>query len=156
MKAALPVLVIVGLMTAGCARIASSSINPLNWFGSSVAADPGVRVPLVTRGPTGIDARVPVSSVTTLRVDRTPGGAIVVAQGVVPTQGYFNAELLRTGLAGGVLTFAFRAEAPASGGTAGSVATRTITAAIDLDDSDLQGVSTIRVEAQGNARTASR
>ncbi len=146
---------------SGAAReFAGSSLNPLNWFGSSTsvaAASPADPVrPLVVGGTTVVDARPLVASVTTLRVDRTPSGAIVTAQGEVPGQGYFNAELVRTGLQNGVLSFAFRAEAPPGGGTGGVARTRTITAATDLDGGDLVGVTTIRVEGQGNARTASR
>ena len=160
MKAALPLLVIAAVSTAGCARIAQSALNPLTWFSAStpaaVTAEGGLR-PLVPAGPRGVvDRRPLVASVTDLRIDRAAGGAIVVAEGVVPTQGYFNAELVRAGLSGGVLTLAFRAEPPPVPAGPGAEATRTITAALALDPQDLAGVSTIRVEAQSNARVAAR
>ncbi|MGJ8611646.1 MAG: hypothetical protein ACSHWY_11145, partial [Octadecabacter sp.] len=72
------------LSLAGCARIADSRINPINWFGQStqapVAANGETR-PLVADGRRTItaDNRALVQSVVSLRVDRSPTGAIVTA-----------------------------------------------------------------------------
>lgn len=162
MRTALPLILSIGLATAGCARLASSNLNPFNWFGASTSVasvSPGARIrPLVGPGELTqiVETRPLVATVTALRVDRTPGGAIVVANGDVPTEGYFNAELVAAGVQNGVMTFAFRAEAPPGFEATGTPATRQITVATQLDNADLAGVRTIRVEGQTNAQTASR
>lgn len=162
MRPALPLALCVGLGLAGCARVATSNLNPFNWFGPSTSVavvSPGADIrPLVLPGELTqvVDARPLVTTVTALRVDRTPGGAIVVASGDVPSQGFFNAELVETGVQNGVMTFAFRAEAPPAFEATGTPATRQITVAEQVDTADLDGITTIRVEGQTNARTAQR
>ncbi len=145
----------------GCARIADSRLNPLNWFGASTQApvdENGVLRPLVPEGrmSASVDGRVMLDTVTALSVDRTPGGAIVRATGVAPTQGYYNAELIQTDVSNGVLTLAFRAQAPTAFEPAGSTRSRQINAAYIVDTADLSGIRTVRVQAANNARTSAR
>ncbi|SLN10840.1 hypothetical protein [Pseudooctadecabacter jejudonensis] len=152
----------VMLTVTGCARVAESRFNPLNWFGPSESAPvqavtSDVR-PLVPEGRQTIviDNRSLVQSVTSLSVDRTTTGAIVRATGVAPTVGFYNAELVPTGVDGGVLTLAFRAQAPEGFSADGSARARQISAAYVMDMSELAAVRSVRVQAASNARVARR
>lgn len=142
---------------AGCAQIANSPINPLNWFGGSggtVAADPAdpsavVALPALTPQDSGaavLDLRVPVERVTALRVDRTPDGLIVTADGAAAAPGYFNAGLVPTAVEGGRLILEFRAEAPGvpQGGQTG------ITAGFIIDNDLAAGIGGVTVLARQN------
>jgi len=146
---------------SGCARISDSRINPLNWFGQStqapVTANGDIR-PLVREGRRTItvDGRTLVQSVSSLRVDRSPTGAIVSAVGIAPTQGYFNAELVSRGVENGVLLLEFRAQAPTAFNVPGTDRSRQITAAYDISSGELAGIRSVRVQSASNARTAAR
>ena len=150
------------LMTlTGCARVAESRFNPLNWFGSSQTApvplDTELR-PLVPRTRTTIevDNRPLITSVSTMSIDRTTTGAIVRATGVAPTQGFYNAELVSRGIDNGVLTLDFRAQAPADFGADGSTRSRQISAAYILDRSELAAIRSVRVQGATDARVSRR
>lgn len=145
----------------GCARIADSLFNPVNWFGSSTAAPldaNGQTRPLVpeNRRSVVVDNRTLVQSITSLSIDRTPSGAIVRAVGVAQTQGYFNAELVSRGIADGVLDLEFRAQAPTAFEVPGTTQSREISAAYVIDRGDLSAVRSVRVTAATNARTSAR
>lgn len=147
---------------AGCAQISESRFNPLNWFGASRAeatsGETQALAPLVRPGQQTmvIDQRSLVANITALRVDRTPYGALVHATGTTPTQGYYNAELVPTGIENGTLTLAFRAQAPAGFEATGAARTRQITAAYELSVAELAGIRRIRVQGAQNSRTSSR
>lgn len=145
----------------GCARISESRLNPLNWFGASrsvAATAPQERQPLVPTRRTVqvVESRPLIASVTALSVDRAPSGAIVRATGLAPRQGFFNAQLVKTGISNGTLVLQFRAEAPAGFEPTGTNASREITAAYTINANDLAAIRRVRVEAAGNARVASR
>lgn len=149
------------LTLSGCARIADSRLNPLNWFGNSreVAVTPTGEVrPLVpeSRRVQVVDARPLVQSVVSLSVDRAPTGAVVRATGVAATQGFFNAELVFAGISGGVLTLEFRAQAPSGFEAQGTARSRQISAAYSIDSTTLAAIRTVRVQAATNARTSGR
>lgn len=154
-----PVLLIAALATSGCARLAESRINPLNWFGGSRVAEPstGPLEPLVPANRDGLfDGRSLVAEIVSVSLDRTPDGGILRASGRATSQGWFNAELVLTGVEGGVATFAFRAEAPSGFSGTGSASSRLITAATTLSLSELSGVRSLRVQGAGNSRTVRR
>lgn len=161
MRPALPLLLILTLTATGCARVAESRLNPLNWFGSSTPANvdaQGNLRPLVTADMINrtVDGRILIDSITALEVNRTPDGAIVRATGVAATQGGFNAQLVPVASDGGVLTLAFRVEVPQGFQPQGPAATRQITVARALSNADLAGIRSIRVQAARNARVSSR
>ncbi|PWG18172.1 hypothetical protein DFK10_02655 [Salibaculum griseiflavum] len=148
--------------TTGCARLADSPVNPLNWFGggggTQEAAAPGeaeIR-PLVPANPREIvvDQRGPVETITALSVDRTPYGALVTATGQTDIQGYFNAELVPVSIEDGTLTLEFRAEAPPAFTGLGSPRSRLITVAYRLDAAELATIRTVRVTSARNSRSA--
>lgn len=149
------------LMLTGCARVADSRLNPLNWFGASQPAanvdQTGNLRPLVTgTGPIVVDGRGAIDEITDMRVERTAQGAIVRATGVASTQGQFNAQLVPVSNSGGVLVLAFRVEAPAGFAPGGSTFSRQITVARAFSDADLSGINTIRVQGARNARQSRR
>ena len=161
MRATLPLILCATLAVTGCARVAESRLNPLNWFGSSQPVanvdQNGQLRPLVTgTGPAVIDQRGAIDQISAMAVDRTPGGAIVRATGIASTQGQFNAQLVPVSNTGGVLTLAFRVEAPSGFAAGGSDFSRQITVARAFSDRDLAGIRVIRVQGVRNAREARR
>lgn len=133
---------VAGAALTGCARVAESRFNPLNWFGSSGGAAVATG-PLVPAGAlvAPVDVRVPVT-VTRVEVARTDSGALVTATGVAPAPGHFNAQLLRVGIDGGILVLRFVAEAPATPASGGAE----IVAATALSAATLAGLRGVRVE----------
>jgi hypothetical protein len=149
------------LTLTGCARIADSRFNPVNWFGSSTEAPVdanGQTRPLIPANSRTvvIDNRTMVQSITSLSIDPTPSGAIVRAVGVAQTQGYFNAELVSRGVANGVLDLEFRAQAPTALEVPGTTQSRQISAAYVIERGDLAAIRSVRVTAATNARTSGR
>lgn len=161
MRAPSPVLILAltsTLALTGCARLASSPLNPLTWFGASLppieALTPNVEVPatLVPEGATSapIELRVPVEQITALRSDRTPDGIIVTATGLAATTGAYNAGLVATGRTGNTLTLEMRAELPPQA----LAGTQLLTAAIALSNQEVAGIQTIVVRGrQGSLST---
>lgn len=155
------------LTVAGCASLSNSWINPLNWFGSATSvpttADGTVR-PLVTPGQLAepVDGRVLVPDVTGLVIEQTPDGAIIRATGVAPMPGYYNAQLVRTSLVDGVLTYELRAEPPPAsppqggGSTIGNIASRSLNVATSVANTTLNGVRTVRVVGQTTTQVVTR
>lgn len=152
---------VVLITLSGCARLAESPVNPMNWFGNSreVAAPAAQDTRPLTpqnRRVQIVDGRALVQSVSSLSVDRSPTGAVVRATGIAPTQGYFNAQLVNTGVSNGVLTLEFRAQPPGGFAPEGSARTRQISAAYAIDTATLNAVRSVRVQAATNARTSRR
>ena len=161
MRPVLPLLLCATLTATGCARLAESRINPLNWFGRSEAAAPvdaqGELRPLVPQSgvTTVIDARTLVGTVVSLSVDRSPDGAIVRATGSTTAPGQFNAQLVPTSAENGVLTLAFPIPTPPN--TASSrVEPRQITAAYLLSNPELSAIRSVRVQGSQNALVSRR
>jgi hypothetical protein len=139
-----------GLMLGGCQRLAGTALNPGNWFRSAGGNVPysGPLVPPEALVPP-VDARVAVT-VQTVEVARTESGALVTATGLAPAPGFYNAQLVRVGIDGGILILRFVAEAPpvpTSGG-------RGITAATTVSNATLAGLRGMRVEGAGGAVSA--
>jgi len=132
-----------------------SSLNPFNWFRSSQ------EVALTPMGdlPASLDNRPLVDQVTELAVEPFPGGAIVRATGLPPTQGWWDAELVpeNDGVAvDGVLRFRFVVAAPRSAQAAGTPMSREVTAGHNVSDFRLRGVREIVVTGARNARSSRR
>lgn len=147
------IITVLGVLS-GCARISASPFNPFNWFGR------GEEVETLTAGDLRpADPRPLVDQVTDLVIERVPGGAIVRARGLPPTQGYFDGALVsetRTASEDGVLTFAFRIVPPPSPQRVSTPQSREVLVGLFLSDQTLEGVRQIRVEAARNARVARR
>jgi hypothetical protein len=98
------------MLLSACGAVRDSRLNPFNWFGASRSAP-------TTLGPTLIteDTRPLVAQVTSLAIERTSTGAIIRAEGLTPTQGWWNAELVpQTSLTpiDGVVVYHFRISGP--------------------------------------------
>jgi len=171
MRKPLTTLVIVGSLLGGCGY-SDSNWNPANWFGwgqpDPVAAEDGSTAnPLIPNSrrarknaENAVYVGTPINSVTELKVERIPGGAIIRATGVSGYQGGYNAFLLPLNEEGqsskGVLTFRFDIQIPAGAQSGGPTATREVTVARRVTDQDLVGIRSIRVESRTNALASRR
>ena len=148
--------VAVALLLAGCDTISNSKLNPFNWFGQSEEA-PAV-VPETASGIPN-DPRQLVAQVLTLEVVTAPGGAIVRANGLPPTQGWWKAELVAENNGepvDGVLTYRFVVAQPIGNKPVSTVQSREVTAATFLSNIALENIRRIVVTGAGNSRTSSR
>lgn len=152
MNRRLIVLLVALAATAGCSTIADSRLNPFNWFGRSREVATSATVEPA-------DPRPLMAQVTRLAIEQTPGGAIVRATGLPPSQGYFDGELVPVsdGVAvDGILEYEFRAFPPPAPTRASTPQSREIVVGLFLTDQEMAGVRQIRVDAAENARAASR
>jgi hypothetical protein len=142
------VVLSVILSLAAC----DSRINPLNWFGGD--REERVRVdPDDPSRVTVVDTRVFVSELTQLSVEQTTAGAIVRATGVVPVQGYFDAELVMVERTESTVVYDFRVATPLDNATQGL---QEISVGAELSVAELAGLRTITVIAANNRRTVTR
>lgn len=152
--AALAVLVLI----SGCARVAESRFNPFNWFGSSEAAD--TLIPPGAEWGEETETAVDIPDVTAMSVDRMPGGAIVTAEGVTLTQGFWDAELVEVtdlvDVGRDTVVLDFKVERPYRRHPAGAQPTRTVSAGLFLSDAKLRGVTRIVVRGANTQRVARR
>ena len=146
-------LTVLGLL-AGCARIAESRFNPLNWFGRGSEVET-----LAPLGPEAPDSRPLIEQVTELVIERVPGGAIVRARGLPATQGYWDGELVADNGGDpveGILTYRFRVIPPVGQRPVSTPRSREVIVGQFLSDQSLEGVREIRVVSAGNTRSARR
>ncbi|PRY94973.1 hypothetical protein BCF33_0584 [Hasllibacter halocynthiae] len=137
---------------AGCA--ATDGLRSAGGlFGTSAEAPPA---PLVPTRRDETDERGYIDQVTALAVEPVPGGALVRAVGLPAVQGQWDAELTQEGEEGGVLRYAFRVNAAPGPRPVGPTPSREIVVAAFVPDEVLRRITTIRVEAARNARTAGR
>ncbi|KAJ55851.1 hypothetical protein ACMU_08745 [Actibacterium mucosum KCTC 23349] len=152
MKTPVLALLTACLVLTGCARIGQSRLNPFNWFGRSTSEEVEVVTPTTIRGPL-------VAQVTSMTVDKAPGGAIVQAVAVPPEQGYWRAELVIADdidVETGTLVLYFTAFPSPLKEPAGSEFSRELTAGLFLSDQTLAGVRTIAVRGASNQQTSRR
>lgn len=138
--------------TMGCSTIAESRFNPFNWFGRSQSVEAAAPAEVV-------DPRPLVDEVTRLSVDPTPGGAILRATGLPPTQGYYDGALVSVSdgvPVDGVLEYNFRAFPPPEAARVSTAQSREIVVGLYLTRQELTGVRQIRINGAGNTRVASR
>jgi hypothetical protein len=136
---------------AGCGGLKDSKLNPFNWFKRSetrVAVD-------VPQDPK--ETRPLVESVLDLKVEPIPGGAIVRARGLPPSQGWWDAELVPVPQDDpSTLLYEFRLSPPDRATDVNVPRSREIDVAIYVSDYKLEFVSEIIVQGAGNARSARR
>lgn len=154
--AAVAVLALAG----GCARVAESRLNPFNWFGASEPAPVNSLLPEDARSAVPADTSSQIPDLISMQVDRMPGGAVVTAEGITLTQGFWDAELVEVTDAVDVprdtLLLDFRVQRPYRPHPAGAVPTRTVSAGIYLSDIDLRGVRQIIVRGANGQRVSRR
>ena len=145
-------LLVVTLVVAlaGCGAVRQSKLNPFNWFKKS---EPRETIVLEEAG----DPRPLVEAVLTMAVEPIPGGAIVRARGVTPTQGWWEAELVPKDVdENGILVYEFRLLPPASRTDVNTQRSREIDVAIYISDVKLEAVREIVVQGATNARVSRR
>lgn len=141
----------LGLALVGCGRIGQSKLNPFNWFKKSQPRETIV-LPGEKTDPRGL-----VEVVLSMNVEPIPGGAVVRARGLPPTQGFWNAELVAQDLDDkGVLVYEFRLLPPAGQAAVSTQQSREIDVAIYISDVKLENVREIVVQGATNARSARR
>ena len=169
MRRPMTTLVIVASLLGGCG-FSDSGWNPFNWFGGGrsvpVEASDGTSNPLVPdtrrtrREAEYVYSGTPIDTITELKIERIPGGAIIRATGVSQYQGGYNAFLFpmidEATTSSGVLTFRFDINLPAGARLGGPERTREITVARRVTEQDLPGIRSIRVEGRQNAQVSSR
>lgn len=144
-------LLIAATVVGGCAAIGQSKLNPFNWFGKARPA------PVTTLYTTPGDARALVAQVTTLKIEPYPGGAIVRAVGLPPSQGYWEAELVAQPVdENGRLVYEFRIFPPVTATAVGTPFSRQVVVAAAISDIRLTGVREIVVQGEANALSARR
>ena len=137
---------------AGCARLRSSRLNPINWFGR------GRSVPALTPDiVAAADPRPLVDNVTALHVERTPGGGIVRATGLPGRQGWFGAHLVPAASEDdAVRLYQLRAFPPAGATPVSTEASRELVVATFMTDQELAGIREIRVSGARNTLSSRR
>lgn len=171
MKKTLSVLVVSSLVLSGCGNWRDSRVNPGNWFANSrsvpvaAAGEVNPLMPATSRKgmfsrPDPVDYSLPIARVSELRIEPTPTGAIVYAQGVAARQGPFNTELRRVTTEEeakqGIMSFSFRVVYPKEATFVGSEHSRTVHEAYTLRRKDLRGVKLIRVIGRDNTLESRR
>jgi hypothetical protein len=140
------------LVLGACAGARESRLNPFNWFGRSTE-----EAVTVAEGVAPSDGRVTVAQVTTLAVELTPGGAIIRATGLPPSQGHWNGALVREESdRPDELVYRFVVARPPVARPAGTPLSREVTVATYLSDIRLDGIRRVTVRGEQNARTTAR
>lgn len=107
--------------------------------------------------PSVVDDRTLVQQITALDVEPSPGGVIIRAQGLPPTQGWWNAGLVNVTdekTPAGTLVYEFRARPPLGAAAAGSAQSRKIETAAYANNIELEGIRSITVKGAQNSRSA--
>ena len=152
-------ILIIGLMlTLTACSGGGSRLNPFNWFGGGSNAG-SRQSSLEPRRGYGADAeyRQLADQITALSVEPASAGIIISATAVMPTQGWYNADLVRVASDDAAeAVFEFRVEGPLSAKAVGPARSREITAAAFLTTQDAVGLRNIRVVGARNTRSARR
>jgi hypothetical protein len=139
---------------SGCSGFSESRLNPFTWFGDGSDA-PDTLVPVEQVLFT--DNRPLIPEVTRVEVDPSPGGIILRAVGLPPTEGFWDGELIVENAnpepVDGVLSFQFRILPPPFTNAPGTPRSREITVGRFITWQELEGVTTLRVVAERNERT---
>ncbi len=148
------VAALTGLLLLGaCSGYSQSNWNPVNWFGGSnevTVAEATLDV------GTASDPRPLVDQVLTMTVERYPGGAIVRATGLPPTQGYWAGDLIEESFEDGRLTFRFVVLPPVEPKRVSTQASREIEVGTSVPQIKLDSVREIIVVGAQNARSSRR
>ena len=168
MRKPLSALLISTLVLSGCGAIRDSAVNPFNWFGnarSEPVASENANPLIPSKSGFSLKRRAQkyggqaVHTITTLKVERAAGGAIVRVNAVAQTQGSYEVFLTNDTdgePVDGVLTYTLKALTPSRITAQGSTASREITAATFVTDKTLRDVRRVRVVGATNALVVRR
>ncbi len=142
---------LLALSLTGCGYVAKSKLNPFNWFGRS---EPRESIATVAAK---VETRDLAAQVTSMEVLPYSAGAIIRATGEMPTQGWWDAELVALPVdENGVLVYEFRVFPPLTDTPVGTAQTREVTVVVSISPQKLDGVSEIVVQGATNARSSRR
>ncbi len=147
---------LVAATLASCGRVGRSRLNPFNLFRPS---QPATLEPAKGYADVRPDRRLLVDQVVGLDVAARPGGVIVEATGLPPTQGWYDAALVAENdgrPVDGVLAFRFVVSPPPADRPVSTQASREVTAAAYVPDVRLDGVRQITVGGLRSARSSRR
>jgi hypothetical protein len=151
MRIALPAALTAVLLSAACGQGGGSGWNPLNWFSSSARVETMEAAPAVPGDP-----RPRVDQVISMSVDPMVGGAIVRATGLPPTQGFWEADLVRAEDEDGLIVFDFLIIPPLTPQRVSTQPSREITAGAFVSNRDLATAREIIVRGERSSRTSRR
>lgn len=154
MRIALLAVMTALLILSACGKVRTSRFNPFNWSRPEVTTLAPKQGYQVTA-----DNRQLVGQVLTLVVEPMPGGAIVRATGLPPTQGYWQADLVPENdgePVDGVLTLRFVVYPPPAPTPSSTQPSREITVGLFLADQQLARISRINVQGQTTALSVKR
>ena len=150
MKTTLVATLCATLALGACSSIGSSRLNPFNWFGGS--EEVVVAAPLEKPA----DPRLLVAQVIEMQIERMPGGVIVRATGLPPTQGFWDGELVARPVEDGHIIFDFRVLPPLEQSSVSTPQSREVTVGAYLSNIKLENIRQITVQGASNARTSRR
>jgi hypothetical protein len=125
-------------------------MNPFNWFGKSE------QTTVVPPTEKAADPRLLVSQITDLKLEKMPGGVIVRATGLPPTQGFWDAELVARPVEDGKIIYDFRVFEPITPQNTSTTQSREVVVAAYLSNIKLDQIREITVQGAQNARTSRR
>lgn len=160
-----PLLLCSALVLAGCGGLSNSVVNPMNWFGRSTSTETAANTnalippPSITERPKVSYQGQLIDQITSLRIERRPGGALILAEGLGDVVGYYDVRLVAENdgeAVDGVLSYEFKAVRPSTTVGVGPERSRKLLAARTLTDQDLAGVRRITVKAARNQSSSRR
>ena len=169
----LSILMVATLTLSACNSWRESRVNPSNWFGPSTPApsetspdDANALVPREREGsglfsrPDPEDTSVAIAKIDELRLDPTPGGAIIYVSGTAARQGAYNAQLVRViseeNQKNGILEYTFKVNYPSYATNQGTERSRMVSDAVNVSQQDLESIRLVRVVGQHNALESRR
>ena len=163
MRKPLMLLITASLLLTACGW-RDARLNPRNWFGKSRAVTVGSAdqanplIPersAISRKRETKDTSVSIATLTELRINPTPSGAIILVTGVSARQGAYSAELVADDAnqddTSDTLSYSFRVTYPKSPTPVGTAHTRTIHVAQSVTHHDLRNIRLIRVSGASGA-----
>jgi len=154
MRLPLVTLLVMALAVTGCTTIRESRMNPRNWFGTSRE-----EAPTLGQISDTVDNRALVAQITALTIESTSSGGLVRAEGLTPTAGWWDAELVAENfgrLQDGVLTLQFVAAEPREPAPDTGERSRTLVAVYPVSAALLDTVAAVVVTGEGNSRRIRR
>jgi hypothetical protein len=104
-----------------------------------------------------VDTRLFVPAVSNISISPTTSGAIITATGLVPSLGYFDAQLVPTTQRGAAdMVLEFRIRAPKSNPGTGTAKQREVTVARSISAAELATLRTVTVQTASGSRTIRR
>jgi len=171
MRKSFTTVLIASFLATGCASNRGSTPIPPSEVGQAQALQADAATNPLIPSRVGVfggsreqidpsDLSTPIASITELRIERLPGGAIIRATGVDQIQDAFNVRLVPGNAeelpVDGVLAYTMERQRLAEPTPMGAARTREVVVARKLTDNQLRGVRSIRVQAAQNALSVRR